>query len=224
MSEYRDPIDEEVTPHGGLIDALDAIHDLAPEEGLRLADFIEGLGERAFGVVLFALAIPVCIPFLYGIPQIVALPMMALAVQMAMGRSEPWLPRKFGGRMMDKASLARMARGARKWFGWLEALARPRLRFLSGPKAERAVGAVFILFCASILVPLPLTNSTPGIAIAIASLGLITRDGLLVLLGLVLGVVWIAILLTGFVLLGEAFADVLKDFLYAIVGMERSPG
>lgn len=223
MSEYRDPIDEEVTPHGGLIDALEAIAELAPEGGLRLVDFIEGLGERAFGVVLFALAIPVCIPFLYGIPQIVALPMMALAAQMALGRSEPWLPRRFRERMMDKASLHRMARGARKWFGWLETLARPRLRFLSGPKAERLVGAVFIAFCASILVPLPLTNSTPGIAIVIASLGLITRDGILVLLGLVLGMVWITVLAAGFLILGDAFAGVLKDFIYSVVGLERTP-
>ncbi|TGY90218.1 exopolysaccharide biosynthesis protein [Marinicauda algicola] len=221
MSDYQDPIDEDVLPHGGLVAALEAIHAAAPEGGLRLIDFMEGLGERAFGVVLFALAIPVCIPFLYGVPQIVALPMMALSLQMAIGRAEPWLPARFKARMIAKADLARMARGARKWFGWLEALARPRLVWLSGPRAEQAVGAVFILFCASILVPLPLTNSTPGIAIAIASLGLITRDGLLVLAGLVLGLVWIAILTAGFLILGEAFAGVLKDFIYSLLGMER---
>lgn len=221
MSEYHDPIDEEVTPHGGLVAALEAIHEAAPETGLRLIDFIEGLGERAFGVVLFALAIPVCIPFLYGVPQIVALPMIALAAQMALGRPEPWLPARFKSRMIEKKGLARMARGARRWFGWLEKLARPRFLWLSGPHAERVVGAIFILFCGSILVPLPLTNSTPGVAIAIASLGLITRDGILVLLGLVLGIVWITILIAGFLILGDAFVSVLKDFVYSLLGMQR---
>lgn len=222
MSEYRDPIDEEVTPHGGLVAALEAIRDAAPEGGLRLIDFIEGLGERAFGVVLFALAIPVCIPFLYGVPQIVALPMIALSLQMALGRPEPWLPARFKSRMIDKTGLDRMAGGARKWFGWLEALARPRLLWLSGPRAEQAVGGVFILFCCSILMPLPLTNSAPGVAIAIASLGLITRDGILVLLGLVLGLAWIAILTAGFLILGDAFVGVLKDFVYGVLGLQRS--
>lgn len=221
MSEYHDPIDEELTPHGGLVAALEAIRDAAPETGLRLIDFIEGLGERAFGVVLFALAIPVCIPFLYGVPQIVALPMIALSAQMAMGRPEPWLPARFRSRIIDKPGLDRMANGARKWFGWLENLARPRLLWLSGPRAEQAVGAIFILFCGSILVPLPLTNSTPGVAIAIASLGLITRDGALVLLGLVLGIVWIAILIAGFLILGEAFVTVLKDFVSGLLGLQR---
>ena len=203
---------------GGLISALETLAAHAPAEGLSLGAFSAGLGERAFGVILFALAIPVCMPFLYGVPQVVALPMMALAVQMAMGRTQPWMPEKFRARMIEKKGLDRMASGARKWFGWLEALARPRLRALSGAKAERLVGAVFVLFCASILVPLPATNTTPGIAVAIASLGLITRDGLLVLAGLVLGMVWISLLIGGFLILGPAFLSIVKDFVMGLFG------
>lgn len=217
MNTHTDPFHTDKAPRSGLITALERIHADAPEDGITLEHFTESLGERVFGIILFALAIPVCIPFLYGIPQIVALPMMVLAAQMAMGRPEPWLPRKFAARRMEKDGLERMARGSRKWFGWLEALARPRLLFLSGPRAERLVGAVFILFCASILVPLPATNTTPGIAIAVASLGLITRDGLLILAGLILGTVWIAILIVGFIFLGEAFIDLFKDFLKGLI-------
>lgn len=203
-------------PRGGLIKALEAIAAAAPEDGLTLGAFSHALGERVFGVLLFALAIPVCMPFLYGVPQVVALPMLAIAAQMAMGRPEPWMPQRFGDRVIARPVLERMAKGARKWFGWLEALARPRLRVLSGPTSERLVGAIFILFCASILVPLPATNTTPGIAIAIASLGLITRDGVLVLVGLVLGLAWIALLLIGFFVLGPAFLDLVKDFVLAL--------
>ena len=104
----------EAAPAGGLIAALEEIADAAPADGLTLGAFTEALGERVFGVLLFALAIPVCMPFLYGVPQVVALPMMALALQMAAGRDQPWLPRKFADRTMKKADLAKMARGARK--------------------------------------------------------------------------------------------------------------
>lgn len=209
---------------GGLIAALEQIADAAPADGMTLGAFTHALGERVFGVLLFALAIPVCMPFLYGVPQIVALPMMALALQMAAGREEPWLPKKFAARPMAKADLEKMARGARKWFGWVEALARPRLRWLSGPTAERLVGAVFVLFCASILVPLPATNTTPGIAVALASIGLITRDGLLVLAGLVLGAAWIALLVIGFSLFGLAFIDLAKDFLLGLFSSSGAGG
>ncbi|VXC80142.1 Polysaccharide synthesis protein exod [Oceanicaulis sp. 350] len=190
----------------------------APEEGLSLGAFSDALGERVFGALLFALAIPVCMPFLYGVPQVVALPMMAIAVQMAGGRAHPWMPKSFRNRQLDKPGLVRIATWSRKWFGWLEALARPRLSVLSGPTAERIVGGVFVLFCASILVPLPATNTTPGIAIAIASIGLITRDGLLVLAGLVLGVVWVSLLVVGFTFFGAAFIDMLKTFILGMFG------
>ncbi|XBQ16851.1 MAG: exopolysaccharide biosynthesis protein [Oceanicaulis sp.] len=205
-------------PSGGLIAALEDIAQGAPEEGLTLGAFTRTLGERVFGVLLFALAIPVCMPFLYGVPQVVALPMMALAAQMAAGREQPWLPRRFSDRPLSKADLQRMAKGARKWFGWVERLARPRLSLLSGRNAERMVGAVFVLFCASILVPLPATNTTPGIAIALSSIGLITRDGLLVILGLFLGVIWIGLLIGGFLVFGAAFLDIVKDFLLGVLG------
>lgn len=201
-----------------LTEVLANIAASAPEDGLTLGAFSDALGERVFGALLFALAIPVCMPFLYGIPQIVALPMMAIAVQMAAGRSHPWMPKNFRDRPMDKESLVRIARWSKKWFGWLEALARPRLSFLSGPTAERFVGATFVLFCASILIPLPTTNTAPGIGIAIASIGLLTRDGLLVLAGLMLGIFWISLLLIGFTFFGATFIDLLKEFILGLVG------
>jgi len=206
----------ETAPAGGLIAALEEIAEAAPADGMTLGAFTEALGERVFGVLLFALAIPVCMPFLYGVPQVVALPMMALALQMAAGREQPWLPGKFASRTMGKADLDKMARGARKWFGWVEALARPRLRALSGGIAERVVGAIFVLFCASILLPLPATNTAPGIAVALASIGLITRDGFLVLFGLVLGAAWIALLVIGFSVFGLTFIDLAKDFVMGL--------
>lgn len=201
----------------GLISALEAIAATSPEGGMSLGEFIDRLGERVFGVVLFAMALPVAIPFLYGVPQIMALPMMALSAQMAMGHDEPWLPASFKRRQLSKTGLTRMASFARRWFGWLERLASPRLLILSGVAAERVVGAFFLLFCASILIPLPATNSAPGVALAVAALGLLTRDGLLVLAGLVWGVAWIALVTTLFFLFGSAAIDVLKDFVRSLV-------
>ncbi len=176
----------------------------APEEGFSLRDIFDRLDERAFGAALFILSLPVCIPGLYVIPQIVSLPMMALAGQMAAGREEPWLPEKFSRRKINREGLEKTAGFGRKWFGWIERFARPRLQFLTGRLAERIVGAIMCVFCASILVPLPLTNTVPGIAVAIAAFGLMARDGLLVTGGLVLGSVWVTGLI-GSVIFGALF-------------------
>lgn len=184
----------ETAPRLSLIRAIQVIAENAGEAGVTLREFLEALGERAFGAMLFVLALPCCIPFLYGVPQVVAVPMMAIAAQMAFGRHEPWLPGKLADRRIDKKGLERMAKGGRKFFGWLEVFAAPRLLFLSGPTAERFVGFILVIFCASILTPLPSTNTVPGIAVAIAAYGLMERDGLLVLIGLVLGALWVSLL------------------------------
>jgi hypothetical protein len=218
----KSPVEEvpdEVAPSGGLIAALRVIADEAPADGMSLHDFTHALGERAFGLMLFALSVPVCIPLLYGIPQIVALPMMAIALQMAMGRAEPWMPQRFGERMLGKAGLQQMAAGSSKYFGWIERVARPQLMLLSGPTAERLVGAIFVMFIASILIPLPATNTLPGIGIAVASIGLITRDGLLVLAGLTIGIAWILLLVVGIAVFGPTFVDLFTDFVKGLLGL-----
>lgn len=179
------------------LQSLEVMADEAPEEGITLHAIFDRLDERAFGAGLFILALPCAIPFLWGIPQIVALPMLALTLQMLAGRDEPWLPEKFGSRKIDKKGLTRMSRFGRKWFGWLEIIAKPRLTILAGKGLERLVALFLTAFCASILLPFPGTNTVPGIAVAIAAFGLMSRDGLLVLLGLIMGCSWITFLILG---------------------------
>lgn len=58
-----------------------------------LGDVLNRLDERAYGFLLLLLALPCCLPFVYLLPQIVALPMLALAGQLAAGRRHPWLPK-----------------------------------------------------------------------------------------------------------------------------------
>lgn len=200
---------ERKTPPRTFLQSLEAMADQAPETGFSLHDILDRLEERAFGAMLFILALPCAIPFLYGVPQVVSLPMMALTLQMLAGREEPWLPEKFGKRMINKAGLTRTSRFGRKWFGWLEVISHPRLTFLTGKTMERVVALFLTAFCASILVPLPLTNSTPAIAVAIVSFGLMARDGILVLLGIILGSVWIGILLTGSTWIISALKDMI---------------
>ena len=169
----------------------------AGEERISLGAMTEALEERAFGMLLLALALPCCLPFLYGVPQVVALPMLVLAGQMAAGRHAPWLPKALGDRTIEIAGMRQVVARGKQWFGWAERIATPRLLGLTAPTMTRLIGAVLLVPCASILVPLPLTNTTPGIGVAIASIGLIERDGLLLVAGLAIGFLWVAFLLIG---------------------------
>ena len=179
----------------------------------RLGDLVAALDERAFGLLLLVFALPCCIPILYGIPQIVALPMLALAGQIAGGRQSPWLPGALADRRFDAGAMRGVVRRAQRYVGWAERLARPRLTALTEGVGLRVVGVLLLIPCASILVPLPSTNTAPGIGVAIASVGLIERDGLLVLGGLLFGLAWVAFLVTITVLLGAEATSIVKAWV-----------
>lgn len=177
----------------------------------KLGDVIDRLDERAFGFLLLLLALPCCLPFVYILPQIVAVPMLALAVQMAAGRHHPWLPRKLHERPFSVPAFQKVVARSARYVGWVEHFATPRLRPVTGHLATRLVGALLLIPTASILVPLPSTNTIPGIGVAIASLGLIERDGVLVILGLLVGFIWVGLLL----FLGLEAMQFIKDWLGA---------
>jgi len=175
----------------------------------RLGEILDRLDERAFGLMLLLLALPCCLPFVYLLPQIVALPMLALAGQLALGRDHPWLPGRLARRAAPVDMLKGVVRRAGKYVGWGERAARPRLDAVFSPVGMRIVGVAMLPCAASILVPLPSTNTVPGIGVAMAALGLIERDGLLVLFGLAVGLAWVALL----VFLGAEAVQFLKDFV-----------
>ena len=75
--------------------------------------------------------------------------------------------------------------------------------------ATRIIGALLIVPCLSILVPLPLTNTVPGIGVALTAIGLIERDALFVVFGLLIALIWVAILAIG----GPALIYLLVNFL-----------
>lgn len=173
-------------------DRLDQLVSEAPGETVTLDWVLAQLHERAFGLFLLILALPCCIPFLYGVPQIVSLPLMFVAAQICLGRRVPWLPAKLGARRVSRSALANLSARARPWLRRIQALSRPRLTALTRAPMDRVVGLALLLFSASIMVPLPGTNTVPGFAVVIVSMGLLQRDGILVILGSVLGTAWIA--------------------------------
>lgn len=190
---------------------LSALAEEAAQGGgtVTLAWILTQLHERAFGLFLLILALPCCIPFLYGVPQIVALPLMFIALQVLIGRPVPWLPQKLGARTVSAEALSNLARRSAPWLRKVEAVSKPRLAALTRAPADRVVGLALVLFSASILVPLPGTNSVPGLAVVIVSMGLLQRDGILVILGSALGTAWIATLLIA----GATLASLLRGWL-----------
>ncbi len=183
------------------------------EDGMTVGDLVDRLSDRGFGIVQLVLSLPVCIPFLYGIPQAVAVPMIFIALQIAAGRHTLWLPQKARTRTISKDGLTSVAERSKKYVSWFENISRPRLVWLTQGPAERVFGLFMTIFCASILVPLPATNTVPGVGVAIMSIGFLERDGFLVILGTIIGAIWVSLLVYFGITLGLEGLEILKSYV-----------
>ncbi len=190
-------------------------HEIGDEDGgeITIGALVDRLSDRGFGLVQLILALPVCIPFLWGIPQAVAVPMLFIALQITLGRHALWLPEGARAKTITHEAMLNLATRAEKYVGWFERLARPRLEFLTRGVPERVFGALMAIYCISIMVPLPGTNTVPGIGVAIQSIGFLERDGLLVLLGTAIGAIWVTLLL----FVGAEVVDFLKSLISSLL-------
>jgi hypothetical protein len=181
-------------PKQGFIALVADLAAISGPDGLTLREIRDRLDERAFGLMILILAIPCLVPALYGVPQIVGIPILLLAGQMLAGRVEPWLPEAALKRRVSKAWLDRMADFATRRMRWFERFSRPRLTVFAEGWAERVVGLFMIL--ATVTIVLPLTNTIPSVALTLLAVGLVQRDGLFVAAGAAVATGWAMALAT----------------------------
>ena len=170
------------TNHRSTSDVLLSLVREFPGERMKLADLIEGLGERSFGFLLliFGIACAIAPP---GFATIFAIPLMLFGLQMLAGFRSAWLPRSISQRSFGKADLEKTILRAVPSMRRVEKICRPRFEFLIGRTGERLLGMLVFILAIVIAAPGPGTNFPPGVAIAFMSIAIIERDGLLVMLG-----------------------------------------
>jgi hypothetical protein len=157
------------------------------------------LQERAFAVLVVLLGLPNCLPMPPPIPLVCGLLLALVAVQIIFGRPMPWLPRALLNRSVARTDVERAVNRAMPAFRRLERFSRPRMTFLDTPVTLRLMGVVILLMALGLLFAPPFVGQIPlGLAVCLVGLGLVERDGLVILGGLVVGSVGMTLSL-GFV-------------------------
>ena len=163
-------------------------------ERVSVRDITESLGQRSFGFILLIFALPNSLPIIGipGVSTITGLPMLFVAVQMALGYQRVYLPRWIADSSITTADFQSLIRKVSPWLQRIERLMKPRLGFLTGNNAERWLGAFCALLAFLLALPIPLGNLLPALGILFIALGLIERDGACVLIGIGIGIgAWI---------------------------------
>lgn len=159
----------------------------ATRERVSIADLLVALQDRTLAALLLIFALPNVIPVPPGTSALLGAPLMFLATQLALGM-RPWLPRIITARSMPRAHFASLIARAAPWLARAERLLRPRGSVLCRPPAEYRVGLVCLLLSLIVFLPIPLGNMLPALAICLMALGILERDGVWVLAGLVVAI------------------------------------
>lgn len=164
----------------------------ASRERVSIADLLFALRDRALAALLLIFALPNVIPVPPGTSALLGAPLLFLAVQLTLGM-RPWLPGFITRRSMPRTHFAALVTRAVPWLARAERLLRPRWSALCRPPTEYVVGLVCLVSSLIVFLPIPLGNMLPALAICLMALGILERDGLWVLAGLITAVGSVAV-------------------------------
>lgn len=176
-----------------------------PTAEMTVGELIDGIGGRAFSIIMLLLTVPIAIPGPPGIPTAFCVPLLIVVTQLCLGRAAPWLPGFIRKRRFSRDALLKTLKRVRPALAKLESVCRPRLLRMTDRRGERWLG-VYYLFCCIVLsnpIPVPFSHNPLAIALSVVALGFVERDGYVIIagaVGAIAGIV-INISLTGGVLL-----------------------
>jgi hypothetical protein len=159
---------------------------------MRLLDRAEGarvpvgwligqLGNRSFGLTLFAMAMVALVP---GASTIMGVLIAWPAVQMLLGHDVAVLPRVIARRQIGIEKLARVVRAVAPRLRWIERLVRPRWP-TPFQATKRLIGLVMLLLGLTLLSPVPFGHVVPALVIMLLALAYLEEDGVALLVALV---------------------------------------
>lgn len=196
---------------------LDDLVDAFPEEKTSIGALIDRLDSRAHGVLLLVLALPMCIPNVPGISTVFGILMLAPAIQLVLGSRRLWVPERVRRWEVESAQLRRTLRTAIPTLKRVEYLIKPRWSRLTRFPVTILVGLQTLLMALILILPIPFANWPPGMTVAITSLALLQRDGVLMLLSVPAAIASVASVYLG-TRVGLAVINNIVEWVQQLIG------
>lgn len=162
----------------------------APSDRLTLNWLTASLHKHSFGLTMLVLALIAAVP---GISIIGGVLLLIQASQMIAGCSAVTFPEWIGARSLPSHLLGAVVRRVIPALKVLEKVVYPR--WVAPPQAtKRVVGVIVMLLALRLLLtPIPFGNVMPAAVIALISLAYVEEDGMVLLIGLLIGLVVLVI-------------------------------
>lgn len=173
-----------------LSDVLDQLESAARGDSLPVGEVVDTLGRKSFAslMLIFSLISTSPASAIPGITATVAMIVFVLVAQLILGRDCLWLPDVVLRRRVSTAKLRKGIGWLRKPVRFVERFSRPRLTFLL--HRPWVFLPLVLILALTLVMPLlevvPTSGSIASAVIAFFAAGLLTRDGLLVLISFIL--------------------------------------
>ena len=158
------------------------------DQPVTIECMLQATGERSVGALLLVPGLLVLSPLsgIPGLPSIFAVMVVLIAGQLLIGRRHFWLPHWLLQRTASRSKYDRALAFLKRPATFVDRLLRPRLKFLTRGLAIRANALLCILIAATMppLEIIPFGNTTAGAALSILGVGMMARDGLMILLAI----------------------------------------
>ncbi len=173
--------------------------DMSSRERVSFGELLHHLGQSGFGLALIALALPAMIPIPGPFGMVTGSCLVLIAFQMLLGWQRLALPRFLAKRHLAAGGVTSAITRALPWVARFETVVRQgRWRSLTGRSSHALVGIPVLLLAVVLALPIPFGNVGPVVSLLVIGLSLVARDGLALLVGLVLALatfVWTGVLI-----------------------------
>ena len=160
-----------------------------PDGSVTFAELLDQFSERAWGLFLLLGLLPNFIP-IPGAGAISGPIVVLIGVQLLVHVEHPWLPKFMAQRQIPRERLVNFRNRIDKWLGRIEKLIKPRWQGVLDNKYGHAFSGFMLIVLGVILaLPIPGTNYVFGTLLLGYALALIERDGKLMMLCWILGLV-----------------------------------
>lgn len=185
------------TEREDLHDLIDRIKENTDGDEVSVSDLVDALGSRAFGSLFVLTSLLALLPTgaIPGMSVLTGTIMLLLSLQLLLGRDSVWLPRFILRRSMERSKLVHSLEGMRGTADRVDRILHPRLQVILRPPFLQLVafgGAVVSLSMYPLAV-VPFGAFPAGLSLLVVGLGLMTRDGLLIAVGLLVGAAGLAL-------------------------------
>src|SRR5690554_1202102 len=171
-----------------LSEVLDQLEHSVKGENISIEALVNELGSHAFASLMLVFALISTSPAssMPGVTSLVAITEFIIVVQMLAGRSSLWLPAFISHRSLDKSKLCKGIVWLRKPVHFVERFLKPRLTmFIKPPWIYLPLILILIVTpCMIFMELIPMSGSVASAAIALFAAGLLSRDGLLVVVSI----------------------------------------